>query len=234
MTRPHVGSLLRAWWPGVALIAIGVFGYLEMLEAVREQDDLWALDDPLVEWFAANRTGAMTQFMVFISWVFGPVVLPILVAIGGGVWGSRTGQWFNVGVLVGSMIVAALLSVVLKYAVDRPRPPEELWQEPGGVHMASFPSGHTLCAATLVMVTGYLAWRTERSWRVFAWWAVASILVTGIVALSRLYLGYHFLTDVVAGFFAALTVLGLAVGVVRTRDARLAASSRALYAQTAT
>jgi undecaprenyl-diphosphatase len=202
------------------LIVVGVVGYLEVLEAVREQDDLWALDDPLLEWFAANRTAALTSFMVFVSWVFGPVVLPILVAVGGGVWGWRTGQWFNVAVVVGSMIVAALLSVVLKYAVDRPRPPEEFWQEPGGAHMASFPSGHTLCAATFVLVTGFLAWRTERSLKVLLWWALVSVFVIGTVALSRLYLGYHFLTDVVAGFFAALTVLGLAVGVVRAHDLR--------------
>lgn len=213
--------LARAWWPALVLIAVGTFGYLEMLEAVTEQDDLWALDDPLLEWFFANRTAAITQFMVFVSWVFGPVVLPILVGVGGGVWGWRTGQWFNVAVLVGSMIVAALLSVVLKYAVDRPRPPEEFWQEPGGVHMASFPSGHTLCAATFVLVTGYLAWRTDRHLKVLLWWTVGSLALIAVVALSRLYLGYHFLTDVVAGFFAALTVLGLAVGVVRMRDLRL-------------
>ena len=38
--------------------------------------------------------------MVTVSWIFGPVVLPILVAIGGAFWGWRTGQWFNVAVLV--------------------------------------------------------------------------------------------------------------------------------------
>src|SRR5690606_38922517 len=151
--------------------------------------------------------------MVFVSWVFGPVVLPVLVAVGAAVWGWRTRQWFNVAVLVGAMLLAALLAVVLKYAVNRPRPPEELWQEPGGVSMASFPSGHTLCAATLVLVTAFLAWRTERSKKVFLWWLVGSLAVAAVVALSRLYLGYHYLTDVTAGFFAALMVLGVAVAV---------------------
>ena len=141
-------------------------------------------------------------------------------AIGGAIWGWRTRQWFNVGVLVGSMAFAGLLSLVLKFSVGRPRPPEEFWQEPGGTHTASFPSGHTLCAATFVLVTGYLAWRTERSMKVLIWWSVASVTVIGMVALSRLYLGYHFLTDVIAGFFGALFVLGLAMGIVRTHDLR--------------
>jgi undecaprenyl-diphosphatase len=56
--------------------------------------------------------------------------------------------------------------------------------------------------------------------RVFLWWAGVSVVVISAVALSRLYLGYHFLTDVVAGFFAALTILGVAVGVVRAHDFR--------------
>jgi len=201
-------------------MGVGVVGYLEVLESVREQDDLWALDDALVEWFAGNRTAALTSLMVTISWIFGPVVLPLLVAIGGAIWGWRTGQWFNVCVVVGSMLAAGLLSLALKYTVDRPRPPEEFWQEPGGTHTPSFPSGHTLCATTFVLVTGYLVWRTDRSLKVLLWWAAVSVLVIGSVALSRLYLGYHFLTDVVGGFFAALTILGLAIGVVRTRDLR--------------
>ena len=56
--------------------------------------------------------------------------------------------------------------------------------------------------------------------RVFVWWFTASVLLTVTVALSRLYLGYHFLTDVIAGAFAALFVLGLVIGVVRTHDLR--------------
>ena len=174
MKRPDARLLWRAWWPGLALIAIGVIGYLSLLDAVREQDDLWRLDTPLLEWFAAHRTPGLTDFMVFVSWVFGPVVLPILVALGGAVWGWRTGQWFNVAVVVGAEAFAGLLSLVLKATVDRPRPPEEYWQEPGGTHTASFPSGHTLCSATLVLVTGFLAWRVERSVKVLVWWAVAS------------------------------------------------------------
>ena len=220
MTRLPNRQLWHAIWPGLAVTAVGIAGYAVLLDWVTEQEWLWAADDPILTWFHERRGGVLTDVMVFVSWVFGPVVLPVLVAVGAAVWGWRTRQWFNVAVLVGAMLLAALLAVVLKYAVNRPRPPEELWQEPGGVHMASFPSGHTLCAATLVLVTGFLAWRTERSTRVLVLWGVGSLAVTAVVAFSRLYLGYHFLTDVIAGFFAALMVLGVAVAVVRVWDAR--------------
>lgn len=220
MIGPDARRLWHAVWPGLVITAVGIAGYLVLLDWVTEQEWLWALDDPLVEWFAAHRTEGLTAFMEFVSWVFGAAALPILVAIGGAIWGWRTGQWFNAAVVVGSMALAGLLALALKLAVDRPRPPSEFWQEPDGVHTASFPSGHTLCAATLVLVTGFLAWRTERSVKVLVWWGVGSLALTALVAFSRLYLGYHFLTDVVAGFFAALMVLGVAVAVVRVWDAR--------------
>ena len=224
MTRPDARLLVRAWWPGLVVAAAGVFGYLTMLDAVREQDDIWRLDEPLLEWFAAHRVGWITDLMVLVSWIFGPVVLPILVAAGGAIWGWRTRRWFTVAIVVGAEAFAGLLSLVLKYSVGRPRPPEQYWQEPGGTHTASFPSGHTLCTATLVLVTGYMAWRIETSLRVFVWWLTASALITGTVAISRLYLGYHFLTDVIAGAFAAFFVLGLVMGIVRTHDLRRARS----------
>lgn len=209
----------RAWWPGLVVMGIGVAGYAVLLDWVSEQEWLWALDDPILEFFAAHRIPSLTDVMVAVSWVFGPVVLPILVAVGSALWAWRTGQWFNAAVLAGSMVVAGLLSLVLKYTVDRPRPPQEFWQEPGGTSTPSFPSGHTLCATTFVLVLGFLAWHIEKSWKVLLAWLVAAAFVIGTVALSRLYLGYHFLTDVVAGFFAALTVLGLTVGVVRQYEA---------------
>lgn len=210
--------LAWAWWPALVVIGVGVLGYAVVLDAVTEQDDLWNLDEPLLEWFAAHRVDWITDVMMLVSWIFGPVILPILVAVGAYFWARRTGQWFNAIVLAGSMVLAGLLALVLKLVVDRPRPPDEFWLVPDGVHTASFPSGHTLCATTLVLVTGYLAWRTERSWKVFAWWALASGIVVALVALSRMYLGYHFLTDVLAGVFAGLMVLGVAIGVVRTHD----------------
>jgi len=221
MARRDTHPVWHAWGPALVLMALGATGYLVTLGWVSDESSLWQLDDPILEWFAAHRTMAMTSFMVAVSWVFGPVVLPILVAIGGAIWGVRTGQWFNVAVVVGSMLAAAALSFILKIVVNRPRPSIEYWQEPGGASLASFPSGHTLCAATLVLVTGYLAWRTDRSLKVLVWWSVGAVFITATVAISRLYLGYHFLTDVIAGTFCAVFVLGIAVGVVRTHDARL-------------
>ena len=103
MTRPDARLLWRAWWPGLVVALVGVVGYLVMLDNVREQEDIWSIDEPLLEWFAAHRVSWLTDLMVLVSWIFGPVVLPVLVAVGGLLWGWRTRQWFNVFVVVGAV-----------------------------------------------------------------------------------------------------------------------------------
>ena len=96
---------------------------------------------------------------------------------------------------------------------------------PGVETSASFPSGHTIGAATLVLVLAYLVARSRRTWRATVVWAVVSVVVIVVVAATRLYLGYHFVTDVLAGACLAIAVLGVVVCVDRwpARDWRPAA-----------
>jgi len=144
--------------------------------------------------------------------------LPVLVAVGCVVWARRTGTWWEPGLLAGAMVLATLVSTVLKAVVARPRPPDVSMVVAGVERSFSFPSGHTIGAATLVLVGGYLVWHRHHDARVLAVWAAASVLVIGTVALSRLYLGYHFLTDVLAGLSLAVAVLGVVVAVSRVHD----------------
>lgn len=210
----------RVWTPPAILMAVGGLGYALLLDWVVLEQSLWNADEPILHWFAAHRSPALTGFFDAVSLIFGAMVLPVLVAVGAAVWGWRTGQWFNAIVVAGATGLAGLLALALKEVTARPRPGRELWWDPEGVRTYSFPSGHTLCATTLVLVTGYLAWRTDRHARVLVGWAVGSLLLAGIVAVSRLYLGYHFLTDVLAGACVGVFVLGVAAGVVRSHDLR--------------
>ena len=220
-------EVLASVWPGVLLVLVGVAGFALLLDAVREQDDLWRLDDPLLAWMVAHRTPVVTGVLTVVTTVSGPFVLPVLVAVGCVVWARRTGTWWEPGLLAGAMVLATLVSTVLKAAIARPRPPDVSMVVAGVERSFSFPSGHTIGAATLVLVGGYLVWHRHHDARVLAVWAAASVLVIGTVALSRLYLGYHFLTDVLAGLSLAVAVLGVVVAVSRVHDlvvARRAAS----------
>ncbi|WP_062071175.1 phosphatase PAP2 family protein [Demequina sediminicola] len=208
------------WLPGLLVAAVGAFGFLHILDAVLEQDDFVTWDEPMIEWLADHRTAWLTATMTAITNVFGPIVLPILIAVGAGIWVWRTRSWRDPVLLVGAMIFSTVMTSVTKNVVGRARPSEEIQAVPGVEHSFSFPSGHTTGAATLVFVTGYLLWRHSRSRLALVLWAVASVLITGLVAFTRMYLGYHFLSDVLAGACVGLFTLGLVMCVDRCLDLR--------------
>ncbi len=224
MTRPRMrpSDVATALWPAVLLVGLGTAGFVGLLDWVNEKEDLSLLDEPLLEWLAAHRTPGLSSFMTVVTTLFGPVVLPLVVAGVALLWWRVSRSWWHPALLVAAMALSSALTLVLKAAVGRSRPLADLMAIPGYETSGSFPSGHTIGAATLVLVGGYLLWHedADASWRLTAW-TVLSFAIVGTVALSRLYLGYHFLTDVLAGACVGVAVLGVVVGIERWRDLAL-------------
>lgn len=106
---------------------------------------------------------------------FGAMTL-VLVAVGGGV----------------------LLSLLLKLGFDRPRP--ELVPHGSYVATASFPSGHSMLSAVTYLTLGALLARLHPQRRFKAFFLLVAGLVTFLVGVSRIYLGVHWPTDVLAGW----------------------------------
>jgi undecaprenyl-diphosphatase len=92
-----------------------------------------------------------------------------------------------------------ILSTVLKNAIDRPRP-----DIPHGVRVftASFPSGHAMLSAVTFLTLGALLARMNDDHRVKTYFMVLAVFLTIMVGLSRIYLGVHYPTDVLAGWCA--------------------------------
>lgn len=99
--------------------------------------------------------------------------------------------------IAGAVSGGAALSTLLKVIVDRPRP--ELTGV-AAVFTPSFPSGHATASAVAYLTLGACLTRTTGDARLKAFYVAYAALLTLIVGLSRLYLGVHYPTDVLAGW----------------------------------
>jgi len=207
---------------GILLVVVGVTALLVVHDAVQEGDDLAEADLPVLDWLVAARGPGVTAFLTAVSAVTGPSVLPAVVVVACLLWGWRSHSWWQPALLAGAMVLSTLVSVAIKSAVARPRPPLDSMTVPGLETTYSFPSGHTVGTATFLLTAGYLIWIRNPHVRSLVLWALATGAGIALVAGSRLYLGYHFLTDVTAGLALAVAVLGVVVVVDRRRAVRAA------------
>lgn len=218
---------------GLVLIVVGTAGFLGVYDAVQDADDLAALDTPVLEGLVAARSDPLTVTLTVITTITGPEILPVLVLVGALAWGFLGKQWWQAILLAGAMIASTLVSVTIKSAVARPRPPVDTMTVAGVESTYSFPSGHTIGTATLLLVVGYLAWIRRPRIRSLVLWLGVILVGVALVALSRLYLGYHFLTDVTASVALAVAVLGAVIVVDRRRAVRAARETKAGVEDTA-
>ena len=190
----------------VAALCAWAFGGLT--QDVIAHDDT-ALRDPAVQAFViAHRSGALTGAMKSVTWLGSLAVLAPLVLAVGGLFLIRSRNWrpgLKLAVALGGAIAWSDLAKVL---VERQRPPASVWigQYPGW----AYPSGHaTQAIATWGMLAVVVS--AGRAPRTRAWlWATATLLAL-MVGISRVYLGAHWLTDVLGGWALGACWLAIVV-----------------------
>jgi undecaprenyl-diphosphatase len=128
------------------------------------------------------------------------VLILVIVAVTGFVWlmGKHGAMWL----ILGSTIGGWLLSTLLKYFFARPRP--AVVPHLAEVSTASFPSGHSMMSAVVYLTLGALLARLVARPLVKLYLLTIACVLTGLVGVSRVYLGVHFPTDVLAGWLAGL------------------------------
>ena len=192
---------------GVAVASVAAVAGL--LDGIGEHGDVSRLDGPTTAWLVGHRDAVLTGVMTAVSTVGGEVVLSVIavVTVLAFAWRRR----FDEALLLGLALAAAeSLSLVVKHVVGRPRPPAIDVLGPVETTM-SFPSGHTIGTATFALALAYVWWRRRPSRRRALVGLSAAAAATGVMALSRLYLGDHWLTDVLGSAALAAGVLALLV-----------------------
>ena len=196
----HRGAL--AWLFVCVLAPLFLFG--ELAERVREPATI-PFDEPILRLMQRHAAPWLDQAMLFASragsgpWVtaFDVLVCALLLArrrrLQALYWTLATGG-------------AALLNLLAKHSYARERP--DLWPSLAPESSFSFPSGHAMQSMALAAALVVLAWHTRLRWPLLAGGAAFTLAVD----VSRVYLGVHFPSDVLAGWCASLAwAAGLAL-----------------------
>lgn len=192
----------------LALVAGGVWGFVELADEVSEGTTisvdealLLSLREPsdrsdpvgppwleeVVRDFTALGSAGVLVFLTLsvVGYLLllrkSALALLVVAAVGGGL----------------------LLSLPLKAALDRARP--DLVPALMNVSFASFPSGHSMAAAATYLTLGALLARIQPRRRLRIYFLAVAMLLTVMVGVSRVYLGVHWPTDVLAGWTAGAT-----------------------------
>lgn len=201
-SRPKTAGLLPLVLGAVLFAAVAVM--------VKTGSGLALLDPGVHQWMVDARTPGATTLLEAITTVSSPTWLTVIGIGFAVVWALVRREVWRPFVLMAAMGVTVAVSTVIKHLLARSRPPTaQMLMGPDDAF--SFPSGHTLGITVFVLVLAYLMLsRRSTAWRRTAL-AVAAVVLIPLVALSRVYLGYHWPTDVLASVFLGTALLGVAM-----------------------
>jgi undecaprenyl-diphosphatase len=202
---PPLGWL--AGWAVVLLVVLLATGWL--LAKGATGNDLGRLDASLSRWFAANRTptlNTVTLVFTFMAGTLTVVAVGLVAALAARLTFHR---WREPLLLATALIGEVLLFLATTALVDRPRPDvPHLDQAPP---TSSFPSGHTAASIVLYGAIAVIVRRRARSRLVRTGVVVLAVLIPLLVALSRVYRGMHYVTDVLGGVLLGCAWLAVVV-----------------------
>jgi undecaprenyl-diphosphatase len=199
----HVGRMERATLLAIIALPAALYAFATLANAIVGGGTR-AFDERLL---LALRTPGNLADPIGPKWVeemmrdftalgsTGVLALMVL-AVGGFLVMTRKGH-AALTVLV-AVVSGVLLSQTMKWAYARPRP--ELVPHGAEVYTASFPSGHAMMSAVVYLTLGALLARTQSGRGAKVYILAVAVILTVLVGVSRVYLGVHWPTDVLAGW----------------------------------
>jgi undecaprenyl-diphosphatase len=200
----RVGSLLGALGifliAGVIVAGIGAWGFSELAETVMS-GRTQKFDEAVLRWAYSLHTPTLDSVMLEITTLGTGTVVLMIVAVAA-LFLTLTQHKYSALLLIVASSGGLLLDMWLKHWFGRPRPHVFVWTTQA--FGSSFPSGHAMGATIAYSTVAYLAARLhKRLWARFVTMFIA-LLVIFLICFSRLYLGVHYPSDVLAGVIIGL------------------------------
>lgn len=198
------------------LFIVPILLLVKLAVEAKDRDPLsGTLDVQILQWIHGFATPTLTQLVVHITNFGGPIAIVGITAITAAILFFRNKRRAMTLLLIG-VGGAGIINQLLKLSFQRIRP--SLWAPVITEHSFSFPSGHAMMSSALVFSLILLVWETK--WR---WYAVViGLLYTLFIGFTRLYLGVHYPTDVLAGWLFSFVWLLTVRTILSRRQLRAA------------
>jgi membrane-associated phospholipid phosphatase len=188
----------------VLITSSWIFGVIA--EDIVSKDPLTLIDADINKWFFSRTSPPLTRLMLFVTDLasFTTMIIVYLVLVVLLTWKKL---WYNLVFLSLSIPGGMLLNHMMKVAFHRPRPLFHLFYSSSLDY--SFPSGHTMNATLLYGIIAIFALHVIKRWCWQVFVVLFTVFLVILVALSRVYLGYHYLSDTLAAVAIGIAWLSL-------------------------
>lgn len=163
-------------------------------------NNVTSLDNSIYNIIISSKSDVMTMFMTIITMMcnteFIIVATLLLVLL---IKNKKIG-----GMIASNVVLCSVINTIIKHIFLRPRPVGIKLIEQGGY---SFPSGHSMMAVAFYGLLIYIIWNTKwrNVWKIFT--TTLLVILILLIGISRIYVGVHFASDVIAGLSISLSYL---------------------------
>jgi membrane-associated phospholipid phosphatase len=213
------GALLVTLLVGGAIAVALSFVASRVYDAVSESEGVAGLDLPILQAMMRLRTPVLDLLVTGYTDIAGPIGMPILAVVAILILSLRRRSWIPAILIASAGVGSLLMTISGKDIIGRVRPPLAD-AVPPYEYSPSFPSGHTLNAVVIAGVVAYLVILRRQTTK----GRVIPVVVAGVftltIGLSRVYLGHHWFTDVLAGWVLGGAWLALIITAHRLHSTR--------------
>lgn len=194
-------SLIKRFGRVALILVVGLaclWLFTTLAAAITENAWIVEFDQALATQLYATATPLSIAVFTLITWLGYPVGW--IVIIGVALYFVRQRQWWDATLWLVATISGELLMNAFKAFYDRPRPVFEI---PLTTALnTSFPSGHAMQSLIVYGLLAYFLVTNTNNLRLRIWIIFGAVLLVLLIGMSRLFLGVHYLSDVLGGFAA--------------------------------